>query len=124
MELRGDNCENSGELVTNDHRDNLFLGIWEEIGETQNTKKPHFTRKIYDIVLFYPNSFPKKMFLGTIWEQFGNDLGNAERMVFMRKKNYKGRCERRTIERQKEYAGSIARYNWCTLISLWRMSRL
>ena len=39
------------------------------------------------------------MFLGTIWEQFGNDLGNAERMVFMRKKNYKGRCERRTIEK-------------------------
>lgn len=99
MELRGDNCENSGELVTNDHRDNLFLGIWEEIWGTQNTKKPHFTRKIYDIVLFYPNLFPKKMFLGTIWEQFGNDLGNAERMVFMRKKNYKGRCERRTIEK-------------------------
>lgn len=58
-------------LVVNDHRDNLFLGIWEEIWEIQNTEKPHFTRKIYDIVLFYPNSFPKKMFLGTIWEQFG-----------------------------------------------------
>ena len=58
-------------LVVNDYRDNLFLGIWEETWEIQNTEKPHFTRKIYDIVLFYTNSFPKKMFLGTIWEQFG-----------------------------------------------------
>ena len=62
-------------VVTNDHRDNLFFGGWEEIWETQNTEKPHFTRKIYDIVLFYPISFPKKMFLGTVlgsfWRVFG-----------------------------------------------------
>ena len=69
-------------VVTNDHRDNLFFGGWEEIWETQNTEKPHFTRKIYDIVLFYPNSFPKKMFLGSFWEVFGAFLGNAERMVY------------------------------------------
>ena len=54
-------------VVVNDHRDNLFLGIWEEIWETQNTEKLHFTRKIYEITLFYPDLFPKKIF----WEQFG-----------------------------------------------------
>ena len=62
-------------VVANDHRVNLFLGIWEEILEPQKTEKPHFTRKIYDIVLFYPISFPKKMFLGTVlgsfWRVFG-----------------------------------------------------
>ena len=72
---REDIYEKYGESATNDHRDNLFLGIWEEILEPQKTEKPHFTRKIYDIVLFYPISFPKKMFLGTVlgsfWRVFG-----------------------------------------------------
>ena len=66
-------------VVTNDHRDNLFLGIWEEIWETQNTEKPHFTRKIYDIVLFYPNSFPKKMFLGTVLGSFWGVFGKRRK---------------------------------------------
>ena len=76
---RGDVYEKYGESRTNNHRDNLFLGIWEEIWETQNTEKPHFTRKIYDIVLIYPNSFPKKMFLGTLLGRFWGVFGKRRK---------------------------------------------
>lgn len=76
---REDIYEKYGESAMNDHRDNLFLGIWEEIWETQNTEKPHFTRKIYDIVLFYPNSFPKKMFLGTFLGRFWGVFGKRRK---------------------------------------------
>lgn len=70
---REDIYEKYGESATNDHRDNLFLGIWEEIWETQNTEKPHFTRKIYDIVL--PEFIPQKDVFGNVFgkvlERFG-----------------------------------------------------
>ena len=66
-------------LVVNDHRDKLFLGIWEEIWETQNTEKPHFTRNSYEITLFYLDLFPKKIFLGTVLGSFWGVFGKRRK---------------------------------------------
>ena len=76
---REDIYEKYGESATNDHRDNLFLGIWEEIWETQNTEKPHFTRNSYEITLFYPDLFPKKIFLGTFLGSFWGAFGKRRK---------------------------------------------
>ena len=69
-------------VVVNDHRVNLFLGIWEEIWELKDLKKSRFTMKSYEITLFTQIYSPKRYFGERFWEGFGAFLGNAERKVY------------------------------------------
>lgn len=52
-------------------------------------------KKQMDFLMLFPKIIFLGMFLGNFWGVFGN----AERMVNVIKKNYKGRCERRTIDK-------------------------
>lgn len=72
-----------------------FWGFGKKFGKSKTLKSPILQGKSMILYCFTRIHSPKRCF----WERFGNNLGNAERMVYMRKKNYKGRCERRTIDK-------------------------
>lgn len=76
-----------------------FWGFGKKFGKPKTLKSPILQGKSMILYCFTRIHSPKRCFWELFWEGFGAFLGNAERMVYMRKKNYKGRCERRTIDK-------------------------
>lgn len=76
-----------------------FWGFGKKFGKPKTLKSPILQGKSIILYCFTRIHSPKRCFWERFWEGFGAFLGNAERMVYMRKKNYKGRCERRTIDK-------------------------